>query len=302
MSDAESPADGPDRVTAIWLVLGGVMSVQVGAAIAKNLFAEVPPTAMVWIRLAASALILLVVARPSVRGRSREAWLTAVTFGLVLATMNWAFYQSFARIPLGMAVTIEFLGPLAVALIGSPRLRDLVWVLLAFAGVALLGFSPSGLDLAGVLFALLAGACWAAYILLSARTGRQWPGISGLAVASLIGATALTPLAVVAGGGTLVVPKYLAIGAAIGLMSSVIPYSFELMALRRITPQLLGILMSLEPAAAALAAIVLLGELLAPLQWLAVVCVVVASIGATRGSTTTPTIPTLPRDPPAALP
>jgi inner membrane transporter RhtA len=282
---AATPRAGlPDRIPAVWLVLIGIASVQFGAAIAKSLFVEVPPTAMVWLRLASSAVILTLIARPSLRGRGRPEWLVALAFGLVLAAMNVSFYQSFARIPLGMAVTIEFLGPLALALLGSRRPIDLVWVALAGAGVALLGFSPVGLNVPGVVLALVAGVLWACYIVLSAQTGQRWPGLSGLAVASTVGAVVLAPAALGGSGTALLDPRILALGAAVGLMSSVIPYSLELIALRRITPRLLGILMSLEPAAGALVAMVLLGELLAPLQWLAIACVVVASIGAARGS------------------
>ncbi|HSE56290.1 MAG TPA: EamA family transporter [Nocardioidaceae bacterium] len=271
-------------VGAVWLVVGGIVSVQVGAAIAKDLFSLVPPTAMVWLRLVTSAVILVAIARPAVRGRSAADWRVALAFGVSLMTMNWAIYQSFARIPLGIAVTIEFLGPLAVAVIGSRRPRDLVWVALAGAGVALLGIAPGDITLVGVLFALLAGAAWAAYILLSASTGRRWPGISGLAVASVVGAVALAPPALVEAGPDLLDAKVLVLGVAIGLLSSVIPYSFELKALRRIPPRVFGVLMSLEPAAAALAAMALLGEFLTPVQWTALACVVVASVGATRSA------------------
>jgi len=271
-------------VSAVWLVVGGIVSVQVGAAIAKDLFSLVPPTAMVWLRLLTSAVILVAIARPALRGRSAADWRVALAFGVSLLTMNWAIYQSFARIPLGIAVTIEFLGPLAVAVIGSRRPRDLVWVALAGAGVALLGIAPGDITLAGVLFALLAGAAWAAYILLSASTGRRWPGISGLAVASVVGAVALAPPALVEAGPDLLDAKVLVLGVAIGLLSSVIPYSFELKALRRIPPRVFGVLMSLEPAAAALAAMALLGEFLTPVQWTALACVVVASVGATRSA------------------
>jgi inner membrane transporter RhtA len=273
---------GRGRIPAVWLVIGGIVSVQFGAAIAKNLFAVVPPTAMVWLRLVTSAVVFLVVARPRVRGRTRRDWLVALGFGVSLMTMNWAIYQSFARIPLGIAVTIEFLGPLAVAVIGSRRPRDLIWVVLAGGGVALLGLSPASLTWVGVGFALLAGLAWACYILLSAQTGRHWSGISGLAVASLVGAIMLAAPAIVEAGATLLEPRVLLLGLAVGLLSSVIPYSLELTALRRIPPRVFGILMSLEPAAAALAAIILLGEFLTPLQWAAMACVVVASVGATR--------------------
>ena len=274
------------RVPPAWLVITGIISVQVGAAIAKDLFQLIPPTAMVWLRLITSAVIFLIMTRPRLTGHSRHDWLVVLGFGVSLMIMNWSIYQSFARIPLGIAVTIEFLGPLAVAVVGSRRLLDLVWVLLAGAGVALLGLSRATLSLAGVGFALLAGLAWACYILLSAQTGRHWPGLTGLAIASIVGAIALAPPAVLEGGTRLLSPTVLALGVAIGLLSSVIPYSFELMALRRIPPRVFSILMSLEPAAAALAAMIVLSEFLNAIQWLAMACVVIASIGATRTSTT----------------
>jgi inner membrane transporter RhtA len=273
------------RVPAPLLVIGGIVSVQLGAAIAKGGFGLIPPTAFVWLRLLTSSVILLVIARPRFRGRTRSDIAVMIAFGGCLAIMNWSIYQSMARIPLGVAVTIEFLGPLTVAIVSSRRPRDLLWVLLAGAGVALLGFTPHGLTLTGIGLALLAGAGWAGYILCSAETGRRWPGISGLALASSIGAIGLAVPAVLAAGGRLATPHALAFGVAVGLLSSVIPYSLELNALRRIPPGVFGILMSLEPAVAALAAAVLLGEILHPTQWLAIGCVVAASVGATAAGT-----------------
>lgn len=270
------------RLSPVWLVLIGILSVQFGAGIAKSLFDEVPPTVIVWLRLATSAVVLTLVARPLLRRRTRHDWLVVAGLGASLGIMNWAIYQSFARIPLGIAVTIEFIGPLTLATLGSRRARDFIWVLLAAAGVALLGFDGGDLTWPGVLFALLAGAAWAAYILLSAETGRRWPGLDGLAVASVIATLLLTPLAVRIGGDDLLDGRVLLLGAAVGLLSSVIPYSCEMVALRSLRPAVFGILMSLEPAAAALAGIVVLGEFLTPVQWVAMICVVVASVGATR--------------------
>jgi inner membrane transporter RhtA len=272
------------RIPAVWLVVGGIFSVQIGASIAKSLFDTVPPTAMVWLRLVSSAVVLLVIARPRLRGHSGRDWLVSLAFGVVLMGTNWFFYHSFARIPLGIAVTIEFLGPLTIAVIGSRRAADLIWVVLAGGGVALLGLSRTHLDLLGVVYALVAGVGWGLYILLSAQTGRRWPGISGLAVASVVGALALAPVAVLEAGPTLFQPKVLLLGLAVGLLSSVIPYSMELIALRTMPQRTFGVLMSLEPAAGALAALLLLGEFLTLIQWLAVACVVAASIGATRTS------------------
>ncbi|MFA6299448.1 MAG: EamA family transporter [Nocardioides sp.] len=273
-------------VSPIWLVLVGILSVQFGAGIAKSLFDEISPTTIVWLRLVTSAVILWLLARPALRGRSRQDWLVVLGFGLSLGVMNWAIYQSFARIPLGIAVTIEFVGPLTLAVLGSRRARDLLWVALAAAGVLLLGFERADLDVAGVAFAVVAGAAWASYILLSAQTGRRWPGFDGLTLASVVATLMLTPFAVNAGSSALGDPRILLLGAAVGLLSSVIPYTCELVALRSLRPAVFGVLMSLEPAAAALAGLLVLRELLTPLQLVAMACVVVASIGATRAGGT----------------
>lgn len=273
-------------VSPVWLVLAGILSVQFGAGVAKSLFDEIDPTTIVWLRLVASAIVLVLLARPALRGRSRADWLAAAGLGVSLGVMNWAIYQSFQRIPLGVAVTLEFVGPLTLAVLGSRRPRDLVWVGLAAVGVAVLGLAggDGSLSLAGALFALLAGACWAAYILLSGATGRRWPGLDGLAVASVVATLLLTPAALSTGGGDLLDPRILALGAAVGLLSSVIPYSCEMVALRTIRPSIFSILMSLEPAAAALAGILVLQEFLSLPQWLAMACIIVASVGATRSS------------------
>ncbi|GAB6983759.1 EamA family transporter [Nocardioides pyridinolyticus] len=274
-------------ISPVWLVLAGILSVQFGASVAKSIFDEVSPTALVFLRLATGALVLVLIARPMLRGRSRQDWYVVLAFGVTLGLMNWSFYQAFARIPLGIAVTLEFLGPLSLAVLGSRRARDLLWVALAGTGVAVLGWSGGGdLNLPGVLFALLAGACWAAYILLSAQTGRRWPGFDGLAVASVVAALLILPGAIGRGGSDLLDPRILMFGALVGLLSSLIPYSFELVALRTLKPSVFSILMSLEPAAAALAGMLVLREFLTVDQWLAMACVVIASVGATRSART----------------
>jgi inner membrane transporter RhtA len=228
-----------------------------------------------------------------------------VAFGVTLAIMNFAFYQGIARIPLGIAVTIEFLGPLAVAVASSRRLVDLAWVALAGAGVALLsdGWSSlslhgghGGTALAGVACALVAAAGWAAYILLSASTGRRFPGSSGLAIALVIAAVVVTPTAAVgaAGRGGPADQLRLAVlgtGVAAGLLSSVIPYRLEMEALRRIPARIFGIWMSLEPAIAALVGLLLLGQSLAPREWAAIGCVILACAGAARGDGSAPPAP-----------
>ncbi|MDP9823775.1 EamA family transporter [Nocardioides massiliensis] len=272
------------RVPAVWLVLGGIVSVQLGAAVAKDLFTEISPTAMVWLRLTTSAVVLLVLVRPRLRGRTRADWAVVLAYGVAMLSMNWAIYLSFARIPLGVAVAIEFLGPLLLAVAMSRRARDLVWVALAGVGVALLGVERADLDPVGVGFALLAGAAWAAYILLSARTGRRWEGLTGLAGASLVGAVVLAGPAVASAGSDLLDWRIIGLGVLIGVLSSVIPYSCELIALRVLPERVFSVLMSLEPAAAALAAVVVLQEFLTPWQVVAVACVVAASIGATRSA------------------
>jgi inner membrane transporter RhtA len=279
------------RVPPVWLVLAGILSVQFGAGVAKTLFDEVEPTTIVWLRLATSALVLLAVARPALRGRTGRDWLVVVAFGLVLGLMNWAIYQSFARIPIGLAVTLEFVGPLTLAVLGSRRARDLVWVALAGLGVLLLGLQPGDLTWAGVGFALLAGGCWAAYILLSGATGRRWQGIDGLAVASVVAAVVLTPLALGRYADQVADVRIIVLGALVGLLSSVIPYTCELVALRTMRPAVFSILMSLEPAAAALAGLVVVHELLGPVQLVAMACVVAASVGATRSGTLSEPVP-----------
>jgi len=280
------------------LVLTGVVSVQVGAGLAARLFTQIPPAAVTALRLwTAAALMAVAGARPLrqnlaglVRRRSWRDAAVVAAFGLTLAVMNYSIYQAFARIPLGIAVTIEFLGPLAVAVVTSRRLIDLLWVTLAGAGVALLtgAGSPAGgghgIDLAGLAFALLAGAAWAAYIILSRATGRRFPGASGLTIAMLVAAVVIVPVGVTAGRGALLRPGILATGLAIGLLSSIIPYTLELEALRRVPARVFGIWMSLEPAVAALVGLVMLGEALAVSEWAAIVCVMIACAGAARGS------------------
>lgn len=279
-----TPRHQPSLGAAVALVLLGITSVQLGAGFAKRLFADIEPNGVVWLRLATSAVVLLLWARPRLSGRTRADWLVAARYGACLGAMNWGIYQSFSRIPIGVAVTIEFVGPLVLAAIGFRRPRHLAWVGLAAVGVLLLGFERGHLDPVGVAYALLAGAAWAGYILSSAATGRRWAGIDGLAVASLVAVVLLTPLLLTVDGDDLLDQRVLLIGAAVGLLSSVVPYSAELAALRTLPAASFGVLMSLEPAAAALAGLVVVGEDLAPVQWLAIACVVIASVGATRAT------------------
>ncbi|GAA2668698.1 MULTISPECIES: DMT family transporter [Actinosynnema] len=276
-------ARGAAAVPPTALLLVGVISVQVGAAVAKNLFAQVGSAGAVTLRLVLAALVLLAVWRPSVRMPART-WAVVGGFGVVLGTMNLLIYQAIERIPLGAAVTIEFLGPLAVAVLGSRRWVDGVWAVLAGGGVLMLARADGGLSFAGVAFALAAAACWAAYILLSAAVGGRTSGGSGLALAMVVGSLVALPFGIGSAGAQLVDPHVLLVGLGVALLSSVVPYSLELEALRRIPSKTFGVLMSLGPAAAALAGLVLLGERLDWAQWVAVGCVVAASVGATRSA------------------
>ena len=273
------------------MILTGIVSVQFGAGLADKLFGQIPPAAVTGLRLWTSAIAMVALSgrgfSRSVRDlRKRRAFgdaAIAASFGLALGVMNFSIYQSFARIPLGISVTIEFLGPLAVAVAGSRHLRDVGWVVLAATGVVLLTQGGHGhLDLAGVLFAGLAGACWAAYIVLSSATGRRFPGSAGLAIAMVVSAVIVTPPALVSGGSAMFAPAVLAAGAAIGLLSSVIPYRLELESLRRMPMRLFGVWMSMEPAVAALIGLVLLGQHLSRAEWLAIGCVMVACAGAAQ--------------------
>lgn len=288
MPSAPPRSPRPSLGAALALVLVGIVSVQAGAAVAKRIFDEVGPSTLVWLRLATSTAVLLAVVRPRPTGRSRADWLTVVAFGACLGLMNWSIYQSFARIPIGVAVTIEFLGPLTLAVVGSHRPRDLVWAGLAAVGVVLLGAERSSWSWAGAGFALLAATAWAGYILLSRATGRRWQGLDGLAAASTVATVLLTP-ALIGHGDQLTHGHVLLVGAAVGMLSSVVPYSAEITALRRLPAATFGVLMSLEPAAAALTALLIVGEHLRPVQWLAILCVVAASVGATRSDAPSPT-------------
>jgi inner membrane transporter RhtA len=262
-------------------VLAGILSVQIGAALAKQLFATVGSSGAVAVRLLFAALVLLVVWRPSVR-MPRRALAVVLGYGVVLGAMNLFFYLALATIPLGIAVTIEFLGPLAVAVAGSRRLLDGLWALLAAGGVVLLAEGRGDVGLAGILFALAAAVCWGAYILLSASLGRHTSDGRGLALGMAVAALVAAPVGIAGGGTALLEPWVLLVGLGVALLSSVIPYSLELEALRRIPPKVFGVLMSLEPAVAALVGLIVLGEVLGGVQWLAVLLVVAASAGATR--------------------
>ncbi|QIP75041.1 EamA family transporter [Streptomyces sp. VN1] len=267
----------------VGLVLAGGLSVQFGAALAVTLMPRAGALGVVTLRLAVAAVVMLLVCRPRLRGHSRADWGTVVVFGAAMAGMNGLFYQAVDRIPLGPAVTLEVIGPLALSVLASRRAVNLVWAGLALAGVFLLGGGGfDGLDPAGAAFALAAGAMWAAYIVFSARTGRRFPQADGLALAMGVGALLFLPLGIVESGAELIDPVTLGLGAGVALLSSVLPYTLELLALRRLPAPTFAVLMSLEPAIAAGAGFLVLDQALSAAQSAAIALVVAASIGAVR--------------------
>jgi inner membrane transporter RhtA len=278
------PAESTDprRGAAPLLVIGAVLSVQLGAAAATTLFDEVGPTGTVFYRLLFAALVLIAVWRPQVRNAEPRALVLAAGFGVSLAAMNLCFYEALDRIPLGIAVTLEFVGPLTVALLASRRPRDLAWVALAAAGIVLLTGPEGSAEAAGIALALVAGGFWALYILLSARIGRAFSGGDGLALAMVVAAALMVAPGIAAGGADLLDARVIAIGAAVALLSSAIPYSLELEALRRLRVGVFGVLMSLEPAIAALVGLAALQQGLAVAEVTGIVCVVAASAGVLR--------------------
>ncbi|MCA0435350.1 MAG: EamA family transporter [Austwickia sp.] len=270
------------------LVLASILSVQFGGALAATLIPVIGVLGSVALRLGIGALVMLAVARPRIGGHTRADWLTAATFGIALAVMNSTFYGALGRLPIGVAVTIEFLGPLLLAAALSRHLLDGVAVLAAGVGVVLISQVASTardqVDVIGIGLALLAGAAWAAYILLSARTGRAFGGTEGLAWAMVVAAALVVPAGLVVDGTALFAPDALIKGAGIAILSSVLPYSLELLALRRLDPRVFGILLSLEPAAAALAGLLILHQSLTAIQLAGMALVVCASAVVTMRS------------------
>lgn len=269
-----------ERVPAPLLVLAGIVSVQFGGALAATLIPVIGAAGSVTMRLLFATVILIAVIRPRVRGYSRAAWGTVVAFGVALGLMNFTFYGSLAHLPIGVAVTIEFLGPLALATVLSRRPRDFLAVLAAATGVVLISEALhvplAELNWTGIGLALAAGACWAAYIIFSGRTGAAFPKLDGLAIAMVVASVLVTPFGVLTIGDW--TTPLLAKGLGIAVLSSLLPYSLELLALRRLSAAVFGILLSLEPAFAALAGLLVLGQRLHTLQLVGMALVVGASI------------------------
>jgi inner membrane transporter RhtA len=267
--------------SAVALVIAAATSVQAGAAVAKSLFPELGPPGVVFLRLLFGSIALWVIARPQLRERPWRELRLVLALGVVLVSMNVSFYESIARLPLGIAVTVEFLGPLAIAVIGSRRLLDLIWVSLAAAGVALLADSGGHtVTTLGLVLAATAGFFWALYILLGVRVGQAFTGATGLAPAMALGAILVAPWGIISAGHHLRDPQLVGAGVGVGLLSSALPWSLEIEAMRRLPPRVFGIVLSLEPAVAALVGFVFLHEHLRVRAWIAIVLVVGASAGA----------------------
>lgn len=263
------------------LVVAGMIGQELGAAIAVRVFPETGPLGMVMLRLVFSAVLLLAIARPRLSGRTRRDWAAVLAFGVVLAAMNSLFYLAIERLALGVAVTIEVLGPLVLSIVASRRASAWLWAVLALGGVVALGGGGwESLDPLGVVFALAAALTWALYILASARVGRTFERIDGLALAMAVGAVLSLPLGVATAASALVRVDVLALGAAVAVLSSALPYALELIALRRISASVFGILMSASPAIAALVGLAVLGQQLSWPQIVGIVLVIAASAGA----------------------
>ncbi|MEU6127274.1 EamA family transporter [Streptomyces sp. NPDC047123] len=280
---------GTGSLAGIGLMLAGTLSVQFGSAVAALLFPRAGALGVVALRVTIAAVLLLLVCRPRLRGHGRTDWAVAAAFGLALGGMNIFFYQAIDRIPLGPAVTLEVLGPLLLSAVAARRAVSLLWAGLALAGVFLLGQEGfDELSPAGAAFALGAGAMWAAYIVFNSRTGARFPRLDGLAVAMAVAALVSLPLGIGSAGSTLLEPGVLGLGLAVALLSSGLPYTLELLALRRLPAQTFAVLTSVAPAVAALAGFLVLGQTLSLPQCLAIGLVVAASVGAVRTRPTRP--------------
>jgi inner membrane transporter RhtA len=266
-------------------VLTQIASLQLGSAAAKSLFADIGVTATAGMRITLAAIVLYALVRPRLRVLTPAQWRAALGLGVVFAAMNLAYFAAIGILPLGVAATLELLGPLLLAVTLTRRPTDLAWVALAVAGVLLLSGPDGRLPLLGIGLGLLAAACRAVYVLLNRRVGRLFGDWTGLAVALAVGACLLAPIGAVSAGTRLLDPQVLAVGMLVALLSSLLPYSLDLLALRRISPRVFGILLSLSPAVAALVGLVVLDEALTTRQILAILLVVVASIGAVAGET-----------------
>ncbi|WP_026728752.1 EamA family transporter [Flavobacterium denitrificans] len=266
-------------------VLLAIISVQCGAAIAKTLFPALGAAGTASIRIGVSAIILLLAYRPNLKTITKEQWKVVIPYGFSLGAMNLIFYFSIERIPIGLAVTLEFIGPLLLAIIGSKRLMDYFWVVLAAIGILLIApWTNERLDSLGVIFALLAGALWAAYIVFGGKISKILNEGTAVSTGMLLAAILVLPFGIFENGLANLTPRLFGMGFALALLSSAIPFTLEMKALGKLPPRTFSILMSLEPAAASICAFIFLNENLSFYEILAVVCVVVASAGSTLTS------------------
>ena len=277
------------RPSPISLLLVSILSVQFGSALAKSLFGALGPWGVVSLRVTFSAIFFFIVWRFKWNAKVRENIGPIVLFGVVLAAMNSAFYAAIDRIPLGIAITLEFAGPLGLAILKSQRKLDLLWAALAIAGISLLaptnGFN---INLLGMALALLAGVFWALYIVLAAKVGSQLSGIEGLAWALIVSTVLLLPIGIATTGSALLNPKLLALGAGVALLSTTIPYAIELIVLRSLPIKVFSIMLSLEPMAGVLAGLIVLGEQLSARSLAACLLVSIAAAGAAKSNPATP--------------
>lgn len=276
-----APGAGPDRRIAVGMVLGGITSVQIGSALATHLFADIGAAGTVLLRTVFGAAVLALFWHPVARSMDRSTLRDIGLFAITLGGMNLCFYESLERLPLGIAVMLEFVGPLVVAIAGTRNRLDLLWVGLAASGILLLAPDiGDGLDAAGVALALTAGAFWGLYILMSARVGRGPAGLGGLTTAMIVASVLLLPVGIADGGAELIAPEILAVGFGVAILSSAIPYTVELEALRRLPERVFGVLLSIEPAIGAIVGLIVLGQQLAGTEVVAIALVVAASAGA----------------------
>ena len=293
MTSRATPRHGPPVGPAL-LVVAAAVSQEVGAAFAVGLFAALGPAGATLARTAVAGVVLCVVVRPRVRGLPRRAWGAALALAAALTTMNLCFYEAISRIPLGIAVTIEVLGPLVLSVALSRRWTAWAWAVLAFAGIAALGVTPTQighLDYAGVAFAAAAAVGWACYIVGTSRAVRVFPTLDALAIATLVGALLVAPVAAGALAHSAALHWHWHVGAlavGVGLLSSVIPYSLELRSLRTLAPGTFAVLTCLSPVVAVLAGWLILRQRLTVVDCVAIVLVVAASVGAVRSATEFP--------------
>ncbi|WP_459205357.1 threonine/homoserine exporter RhtA [Pseudomonas sp. MLB6B] len=281
MSTSRRPLAGV--IFPVGLLLIAMLSIQSGASLAKSLFPLIGAQGTTSLRLIFASAIMVLLLRPWRARMEAATWRSVVIYGMALGGMNLLFYMSVRTVPLGIAVALEFTGPLAVALLGSRRLIDFIWILLAVTGLALLiplGGSGAAVDLTGASYALGAGVCWALYILFGQKAGAEH-GVQTAALGVVIAAVFIAPVGIAHAGSALLNPGLIPAALGVAVLSTALPYSLEMIALTRLPARTFGTLMSIEPAIAALSGLIFLSETLTKTQWLAILAIIIASVGAT---------------------